>query len=233
LVIVGSILLAFTIDAAWEQSRETAEVAEAIESVRGELTANRAYFETIETFHRRVADGGLEMLALTGPSPAPEAEARVKFLIGELWLRAGLDRPSTGSLEALVASGRLSQIEDPELRQALSQWQDYVARQFEIIDGIGSEGRFSQIMVQHVAQLDIDLLYGMGVFQGAKDEFVARAPRASSFESDYSALLSDREFENAVTTKTTGALMGAELTRQARDRIDAIIALIDRELGGG
>jgi hypothetical protein len=229
--IVASILLAFAIDAAWEERQEATEVTEGLRAIRSELVANREYFEVIESFHRRVAEGGLEMLSITGPDPSREAAERAPFLIGELWVRAGLERPSTGALEAIVASGRLSKIDDAELRQELSAFSNYMDRQFELIDIIGAENRFYELMVTHVAQLDIDLINGMGVFAEAREEFVARAPAASRFESDYEGLLADREFENAVTSRTTQSLIGTELTRQARGRIDSLSLLLDAEIG--
>ena len=44
------------------------------------------------------------------------------------------------------------------------------------------------------------------------------------------AALSDREFESAVTSRTTQSLIGVELTRQARTRIDSIVELLAGEL---
>jgi hypothetical protein len=95
---------------------------------------------------------------------------------------------------------------------------------------VGGEMQFFERFGLKAAQLDMDLVNGMSGFAEARDEFVSRAPASSRFGSDYSGLLSDRIFENAVTTKTTMALMGAELTREARARIDSVVAMLDREI---
>ena len=85
-------------------------------------------------------------------------------------------------------------------------------------------------MLLFVAQLDIDLVNGMGQFEEARAEFLDRAPAASSFPSDYVGLLSDRQFESAVVGRTTTSLIGAELAREALERIDELLELIDEEL---
>jgi hypothetical protein len=231
LVIVGSILLAFAIDAAWAERRESSEVVAALRSVEVELRVNRSYFEEIEVAHRRSADAGYEMLRLTGPEPRTDSIGRIQYLIGELWLRAGMNPPSSGAMSALIASGRIAEVPDQELRQALAAWPAYVERQRELLDLIYSENLYHQRLVLYIAQLDVDRLYGMGDQDGARAEFREGAPGASRFPSDYEGLLSDREFENGVTSRITAALIGAQLSLQAREQIDAILGLLERELG--
>lgn len=229
-VIVASILLAFAIDAAWAANREASEVAAALRSVEAELIANRAYFGDIEATHETVADAGFEMLTLTGPDPDLESVERVQYLVGELWDRAGLFPPSAGAVSSLIASGRIGEIGSRELREAIAAWPDYVDRQRQLLDLIYAENLFHQRLVTLVAQLDIDRLNGMGSNADARAEFRARAPEASRLRSDYTALLSDLEFENGVTSRVTASLIGVRIVRDARDRIDHMLRLLGQEL---
>ena len=230
LVIVGSILLAFAIDAAWTERRESAEVDAALQAVRAELIGNRAYFDEVAVVHQRVADAGFEMLTLTGPDPSPAAAERVPALIGGLWTRAGLEPPGSGAVSGLIASGRIAEVDDTDLREALAEWPAYIDRQQELLDLIYDQNLFHQRLVLFVAQLDIDRLYGMGDAESAREAFVAGAPRASRLESDYAGLLSDLQFENGVTSRVTAALIGVDETENAQARIDALVSLIDRHL---
>lgn len=231
LVIVGSILSAFAIDAAWAERRESSEVVAALRSVEAELRVNRSYFEEIETYHSRSAEARYEMLTLTGPEPKADSIVRVHYLIGELWLRAGMNPPSSEAMSALVASGRIAEVPNQELQQALGAWPAYVDRQRELLDLIYTENLYHQRLVLYIAQLDVDRRYGMGDQDEARAEFRAGAPAASRFPRDYAGLLSDREFENGLTSRITAALIGAQLSPQAREHIDAILELLERELG--
>lgn len=230
MVIIASILLAFAIDAAWTARQETSEVRAALQAVRAELIGNREYFGEIALVHRRVAEAGFELLALTGPKPSSDSAPRVQFLIGELWHRAGLEPPGSGAVSGLIASGRITEVRNPELREALAEWPAYIDRQREILDLIYEQNLFHQRLVQFVAQLDIDRLYGMGTSRQARQAFQDGAPARSRFESDYEGLLSDLEFENGVTSRVTAALIGEEEVQKAQARIDSLVSLIDEHL---
>ena len=229
-VIIASILLAFAIDATWEANREASDVAAALRSVEAELVANQSYFAEIEATHEAVVEAGFEMLTLTGPTPDLESVERVQYLVGELWKRAGMFPPSAGAVSSLIASGRLGEIEDRELREAIAAWPDFLDRQRELLDVIYADNLFHERLVTLIAQLDIDRLNGMGGHPVLGERFRARAPEASRLPSDYGALLSDLEFENGVTSRITASMMGAELARSARARIDSMLRMLDEEL---
>lgn len=234
LVIVVSILLAFAIDAWWEGWQERADVEDALRAVRAELVDNLAYFEDVARDHRRVAEGGFEMLGYTDPDPNPAHFERAKFLIGELWVRAGNDPPGSGAVSSLIASGSLGRVDSSELRRALAYWPNYIEQQQSMQRFVAlGQNRFFERMILHVAQLDIDLVNGMNDFAEARGEFLERAPTESGFPSDYAGLLGEREFESAVTGRTTTALIAIELAGQATAYIEELITMIDAELGVG
>ncbi|HKL88082.1 MAG TPA: hypothetical protein VJ884_03680 [Salinibacter sp.] len=229
-VIVASILLAFAIDATWAAIREASEVKAALRSVEAELIANRSYFAEIEATHEAVVEAGFEMLTLTGPDPDLDSIERVQYLVGELWKRAGMFPPSSGAVSSLVASGRIGEIGSQELREAIAAWPDYLGRQRELLDVIYADNLFHERLVTLVAQLDIDRLNGMGGIPDLGEAFRAETPEASRLPSDYAALLSDLEFENGVTSRITASLVGGAIVRDAHERIDLMLRLLDEEL---
>jgi hypothetical protein len=229
-VIVASILLAFAIDATWAANREASEVKAALRSVEAELIANRSYFAEIEATHEAVVEAGFEMLTLTGPDPDLDSIERVKYLVGELWKRAGMFPPSSGAVSSLVASGRIGEIDSQELREAIAAWPDYVDRQRELLDVIYADNLFHERLVTLVAQLDIDRINGMGGIPDLGEAFRAGTPEVSRLPSDYAALLSDLEFENGVTSRVTASMVGTAIVRDAHDRIDIMLQLLDEEL---
>ena len=120
-VIVGSILLAFALDAWWGDRSRRAElreqasvVADEMESAHQALRAvldvhewNARLVEQLTADLTRVAEGGVVVLSdsLIGPL-LPQATADV----------------TTGSLEAFIAAGGLELVEDPEVRRDMLAW---------------------------------------------------------------------------------------------------------------
>lgn len=120
LVIVCSILMAFFLEG-WRVDRElNRDVVNELASVQRELERNRDLVSTQASSLSRVIAGKRSLLALLnsnrGSALVPVADTLV--FLSTSW-SPSLD-PSLGALEALITSGRLSQIRDPELRLELA-----------------------------------------------------------------------------------------------------------------
>jgi len=120
-VIVASILLAFGIDAWWDQRQEDDRIQATLSSVAAEIAAN-------ESELRRAIDGNEEsmqrLLAFllatpeeVGQSPTYELRAITASVVRGF----GFD-PGGGALDNLLTSGDLALISDPDLRAALVRW---------------------------------------------------------------------------------------------------------------
>jgi len=118
-VIVVSILLAFGIDAWWQSAELKREVAQELQSVGRELRRNQNLLEFQIDMSERIVRGSDAVLALMdagGRAPSVSVPDTLAFLV-HTWLTFD---PSLGALDALVASGRLAAIPDPETRLRLS-----------------------------------------------------------------------------------------------------------------
>jgi hypothetical protein len=122
-VVVTGILVAFAINAWWANVQERAEEREALYALRTEfeaaretITAYRSYQERILTSVGAISDSLHQALA---------SGAR-QTTVADTALALARVPPTTsvqfGSLESLVASGRLGIIQDRELRSALGGW---------------------------------------------------------------------------------------------------------------
>jgi hypothetical protein len=117
--IVLSILLAFSIDAWWDDRKERAEETEVLESLYVEFKANRdeaavvvaAHESAVESVASLVAMSDDEVLAL----PATDIERRLRYLAYPRTFDA-----VRGTVDALVSSGKLGILGDRELREALT-----------------------------------------------------------------------------------------------------------------
>ena len=119
-VIVGSILLAFGIDAWWDGVQERRVERELLITLRGELQeAGRGLesqleiYEYLEPATRAVADA----LAENGPGPVTVADT----LLAAVILDMSYD-PPTGTATALLASGQVGVLRSLELRATLAGW---------------------------------------------------------------------------------------------------------------
>jgi hypothetical protein len=119
--IVVSILLAFGIQAWWDERGESVWEAAQLQVLRSEFEANLDHSEQVEGNHstsadrlaqiRDWADSGQE--GSTQPFPANVANHLIAWRTAEF---------SLGALEALISSGDLGRLESSELRRQLLRW---------------------------------------------------------------------------------------------------------------
>ncbi len=117
--IVVSILLAFAIDAWWDEQQERAEEREVLQSLHVEFEANRVEAAAVISFHDRVIQSVVMLMKMTEDEIlALSAKATVEIV-------SSLDSPRTfdavrGSVDALISSGKLGILRDRELRESLT-----------------------------------------------------------------------------------------------------------------
>ena len=129
LVIVGSILAAFGIDAAWEERNEREQEKALLESLIADFEAARRDLQRVLPIHERII-GAAEQLTL--PDRASIAAAHVDSLrqaVAYLLLDPTFDPPS-GTVAAVLSSGRIDIIKNRELVLELTQW-SAVAQDFQ------------------------------------------------------------------------------------------------------
>ena len=126
-VVVGSILIAFALDAWWDNRREAASLHEALQGISRELASNRdLLIREMGTLDRIRGGGGavLDLMYAAEDRDSIEVVDSLVFLISN-W--APSLEVSLGAVDALIASGRLAEIEDPELRLGLAGLRDRFA----------------------------------------------------------------------------------------------------------
>jgi hypothetical protein len=125
-VIVGSILLAFAIDAAWDTRNDRVEEAEELTRLEAEFQANHAEFsedvELGDTFHREVTallallDSGADGTRIVAPDSLVSS-----LLFAPIW------EPEAAVYGALVTSGRIRLLRNRELIEAMATWESRVS----------------------------------------------------------------------------------------------------------
>lgn len=120
-IIVGSILLAFAIDAGWDAYRERADEQAVLASLEAEFISNLETLERVIRRHEGFADRAAELEAMSDDAiravPVEQIEAYERAM-GQ-WMTF---EPRGGALSSLVGDGRLGMIRDDSLRDALVEW---------------------------------------------------------------------------------------------------------------
>jgi hypothetical protein len=149
LVIVASILLAFSIEAAWAQRELRGEEEEALLALEAEFTASLEQIDQVIQIYER----DRERIATLRLSTDGELRALSQREISEIMLATGnvwsFD-PELGATNALMSSGRLGVLRDAELREALSNFTNLVVDAAEDVPPLKS-------FVEEVWRLEADL----------------------------------------------------------------------------
>jgi hypothetical protein len=148
-VIVGSILLAFGIDAWWDQVQERIEEQEVLAGLDADFERNQQQLDDVllnqAAFQSRIdrleSMSAVELAAI----PPDSSGAYVRGLRGMATFDAG-----DGTLDAMIASGKLGVISDPGLRDRLLRWKLQVVDAEEEADDVRAS---AQRVVQRMADL--------------------------------------------------------------------------------
>ena len=158
--IVLSILLAFGIDALWDERQEAARQAEQLESVLAEFESNLDALPRFTNRHERLVQSVVELYGrLQGAGGEGVVEVPDSLLVWALVNNSF--EPSDGALSALIQSAGLQRIRNPALRDALASWPRAVANAAEnelrqgnierpaVMDALASQVDFLAIATQY------------------------------------------------------------------------------------
>jgi hypothetical protein len=231
LAIVVSILLAFAIDAWWEERQEQEDASVAISGLLSEFQENLRQLRVERGSHQASLHSTLALLNMMGPNPDRQPElTRFAPLLLSCVTNANF-LPRLGTLNSLIASGRLRLIEDPELRQLLTDWPAYAQDmiEWEQVERQNTEQFLLRFTLDYVAYPDLMALVNTG---GAKvtaignlDDKVAMTFSESAFDSDIKGLLSSLRFEGMLTSRAVNL---RQLIEQSQGLEQRIIAIINR-----
>ena len=116
--IVVSILLAFSIDAWWNNYQDRSEEHEILLGLKSEFEQNLALIEVEISYRNAVIDSILKIFDASVGRASIEPEA-LDELIGDITWWQNIEY-SRGAIDGLLQSGRLSLIESKELRRVLA-----------------------------------------------------------------------------------------------------------------
>jgi len=223
--IVASILLAFWIDAAWDQRKEEREAEAILTSLRNEFREHRdtlaGWAVTTETRAASLAEG-IRIFGL-GISNGQDV-ARLDTAFYALLNIADWD-PAGGSLDAAIASGRLDELGDSELQRGLAAWPGTVD---DVLDNQHLMQDFGlTVVVPALARKGLPLGRIWGLYRESWP--VDREPR-SDLVGLYGRLATDPEVLSLMSTKYAFLNASVREFGRAIARAEFILSLIDENL---
>lgn len=120
-VIVGSILLAFALDAWWDERNREEELRDQLGVVAREMQSAREALQRALYAHDMNAQLAAYLSSALGRVPEGSEVAVSDTLVGPLLPQVTAD-VTTGSLDAFIAAGGLELIEDVDVRRHLLDW---------------------------------------------------------------------------------------------------------------
>ncbi len=214
ILIVVSILLAFAIDASWNERLRRQDQQRTLRALEQDFEAASELLSKVSLAHKNGVGAGEALLIFTGPQATSIDSDRLADLLPPLF-RIPYFSPSLGALEALLSSGDLRLIASAELRAALASFpvalaglnrtQDYGA-QFVL-------GHFLPSLAPHIP------LRRYGMTSRGK----------TSFTGDIGPLLRSLEFENQVHVRLMNHELALTAVTALGERITDLLEMLALE----
>jgi hypothetical protein len=231
--IVGSILLAFSIDAWWGERKEVIEKNALLESVRSELQWNRKRLEADRVYRQGAMDSAKKLLAAIESGGYEDATTTLDHRLANLtWFSN--EAISTAAVDSLLDGGLIAAVESERLRHYLVGWprqaealrklqeQDYETLMDEVAPFLGRNASLLQIS-------NDAYVHGRPGDNAGKDpQRVLPLSRVR----DHSDLLRNPEFAGLLVRKMWNDGDALFYMDQYLTGMDEIMALIDQELAG-
>jgi len=226
LVIVSSILLAFSLDTWWDARGERGEEHVVLQNLAEEFTAAGDQLDVYIAFHRRIA--GAARATLASVQEALETGRRFvtvsDTMIALLYIPPTFN-PRLGTLEGLLSSGRLGLLGDPELRQSLAGWAGLLA------EGTEEEQKGVYHVFDHldpVLRSRMDVSEALGITEALLADMLSEEQRSA-----VSRLPVDTEVTGVLALRARIIEHGIDDLERVREEIDRIIVLIEPSLRRG
>jgi hypothetical protein len=219
-LIVVSIIIAFAVDAWWDELGEKRQEQDHLAALFAEFEVVRQQLDAQLFLVARSRGATEEILRLTGPSPPHVAADSIAGLINDSF-NVGVFASAGGALQALLASGGLSLIQSDSLSALLAAWPSLrasIAANEEILV-LNREEEIQDYLVQA----------GVPISRVASNLDWLDIPQ-TKFDLDAATLLSSVEMESMFVTRIIRLTLLNEAYTAAQEHVSKILRFLDLEL---
>jgi hypothetical protein len=224
-VIVGSILLAFAIDAWWDGLGQREAERVALAGLEADFSAYVERLAEIRQSNERRIDAAGRLTDASGAGHSSPSDAEFRADLARVVMYSSINL-QPGTLGSLIETNQLSWISDAELRSKLVDWNQN-QRRAEDQNGY---------MVEQSRELDVFLKrrYPMdGILRLAQDPDLDVSEAMSRFPVSGSSLLADLEFANHVAFASDASVLVMNRVGILEDLAAEILLLLQANRVGG
>jgi len=228
IAIVFSILLAFSINAWWEDRQDRGEESQLLDSLKIELQSNLNRIEVELSYRDAVVESILKIFAAADGKASIEPQ-ELDALIGDItwWADADFAR---GVIDQITQGGKLSLVEGEELRQLLASLPHLyeLTRQIESDDKDITRNVINPFLSANAAfsQIANTLING----RPGTGELPTEPLYPTLSRRDHSYLLQNEEFQAILVRTHWDHLAAIEFLDALRETLEHGVELIDRRL---
>jgi hypothetical protein len=223
-VVVASILLAFAIDAWWEEAREASQERALLVALSEELDNTRGLLEDNVRFHEDQLRRTGALLEIAAGQPSRVSTDSLDHLFAGLssWAMASYER---GTLDAILIGGAFNLIEDQSLRRVIVEWQRSLN---ELAEVEADEERVIRDLWFPLLQ---EATYMPQIFNTGLERipgwWAAEIPVRG--EVDHTSLAGDRAFVNAVLIRQMTHEDILVFQRRVLSKLDSLASMLPGE----
>ncbi len=221
--IILSILLAFAIDANWDAFKERRQEHSFLTSLLSDFKETRDRIEASADEHTRYMDLAHQLLELKDGSAVSIEPEALEAMLGAVFFNWELLNLSSGSLDALFASGDIEIIGNPKLRALLAVWPSKVADTIE--DDIANSADVTNTLAPYLNSK----IRTRNLVRTSNSKTAEMIKRVESLS--YADLWSDPMFENLLASRILNESYAVSEHIQLREAANEIILVIEDELG--
>lgn len=229
--VVASILLAFAIDAWWDQRTEAAEKNAVLTALRKELGQQREALDLDLVYQRASRDNAKRLLAACAAGRYENAEKTLDHRLADLLWFSGAT-VSSGLLDGLLRDGRVTAVENETLRRTLTDWPNWISQ----LEGVSSQEKvtYTQVLLPFLSRhSSLPQISNVGYEHGRPGDGWGADPEALvpvGPAVDHSTLLRNQEFAGILIQKLSNTSDVVLTIERLGPAMDELIGLIDQEL---
>ena len=219
--IVGSILLAFAIDAWWERAQESKREFAHLRLLHREFSSNIELLHETVSKNKRTQDAANRILAVIAEQREKPAADE---LVTDTWIAFAVDRfePLTTAYENLISTGDIALIRDEQLKFDIASFMtasELYRRQESTLEQW--QGPIQQFIGKEMAPLDWVI----------EDYRAATGLPDAGESTDWNKVLNSREFEGILVNRVIAVQDNMDRLNNVIPTTEAIVRRLDELIG--
>lgn len=221
--IVVSILLAFSIDAWWDDRIEAEAELWLLERLQTDFTEMFDDLSVAYADHKRTADACLTLLEMSASDPSLPITREVDEMVGIVFLVARTFNPGSGAVEIFLTSDMSRLVRNRPLADLLIRWSalvdELVEEEAQMIKGVSE--RWAPFLA---SRTDVT------PFLGLRDSVFAGIPGADHASTERTPLVADAAFRNEVMDRYKWQLLALRDIEPLRETVRKILLHLEDEM---